>query len=458
MAWHHFFAAVFNSRIYDVTHSPRDRFLQEHASVTRRYFLGLGAAGLAAMQSSPLCWSSEVGTAEKFKDVLQKAIDELEPWLTLQDDFRDVSRGNPKPHSIDEEKRKQVGLTRDTWTLEVVSDPENPADLKNPLSAQTGNAFDFQQLMKLAETRAVRFAKVMTCLNIGCPLGNGIWEGVPMRDVLWMTKPQENLRRVFYHGYHNDKPEQMFRSSLPVGRVLEDPFDLPPVILCYKLNGEFLSPKRGGPVRVVVPEAYGFKSIKWLTHLFLSNISTANDTYAEKNNDVDSPLKTFCETIGVPREVQPGQPIPVTGYAQVGISGLSKVQVWIQEKNEQLPPDDEYHQSAPWQDAQILPAPSSRGTDWGGGLAGNEVPSPTVGFNPDTGQPNSWPMRFTKAHWAILLPGLEPGDYVLRCRTVDDKGIAQPLPRPFKKSGLAFIEQISIQVKTSTEDGEKNDG
>ena len=62
----------------------------------------------------------------------------------------------------------------------------------------------------------------------------------------------------------------MFRSSLPVGRVLEDPDDLPPVILCYKLNGEWLNPERGGPVRIVVPEPYGFKSIKWLTHIVLS--------------------------------------------------------------------------------------------------------------------------------------------------------------------------------------------
>ena len=75
--------------------------------------------------------------------------------------------------------------------------------------------------MKLAEKHAVRFAKVMTCLNIGCPLGMGIWEGVPLRDV-WMTQPREDMRRVFYYGYHNDDPEQMFRSSLPIGRVFED--------------------------------------------------------------------------------------------------------------------------------------------------------------------------------------------------------------------------------------------
>ena len=30
-------------------------------------------------------------------------------------------------------------------------------------------------------------------------------------------------------------------SKLPIGRVLEDPFGLPPVILCYKLNGQWLN-------------------------------------------------------------------------------------------------------------------------------------------------------------------------------------------------------------------------
>ena len=155
----------------------------------------------------------------------------------------------------------------------------------------------------------------MTCLNIGCPLGTGIWEGVPLREVVWRTEPKENLRRVFYYGYHNDDPKQMFRSSLPVGRVLEDPFDLPPVILCYKLNGQWLDAQRGGPVRMVVPEAYGFKSVKWLTHVFLTNLAHSNDTYADGNNDIDTALKTFAATLSVPQVAKRSEPIPITGYA-----------------------------------------------------------------------------------------------------------------------------------------------
>lgn len=414
-------------------------FLNEHASLTRRYFLRCGTAGLVAAGSLPLL----AAKSPQRSPGLQKAVDELESWLTRPADFKDVSRGDPQPHSLPVEKKKEVGLTRETWKLEVVSDPENPAKIRKPLTAEKNTALDFSGLMQLAEKHAVRFPKVMTCLNIGCPLGNGIWEGVPLRTVLWLTQPREDLRRVFYYGYHNNDEKQMFRSSLPVGRVLEDTFGLPPVILCYKLNGQWLSPERGGPVRVVVPEAYGFKSIKWLSHVFLSNIASANDTYAIKNNDVDSPLKTFCATLSVPKKVKPGEPIPVTGYAQVGISGLKKVQVWMHNEKEDRPSGDRYFTQAPWRDAEILPAPKT----WGGDLPDNRIPTPTMGFNTQTGQPTTWPLRLAKVHWAALLPGLPPGEYTLRSRTIDENNIPQPLPRPFRKSGHAKIEQIGIVVK-----------
>ena len=415
-----------------------DEFLDEHHALSRRYFLGLGAAGIAALSQVPLRAAEPSDEAR-----LQQAIAKLESYFTTQESFRDVSRGSPKPHSLPPEKMKEVGLTRDTWKLEVVSDPEKPAKLLSPLTKETDTALDFARLMEIAKTRSVRFPKVMTCLNIGCPLGMGIWEGVPLRDVLWLTQPQENLRRVFYYGYHNDKPKQIFQSSLPVGRILEDPFDLPPVILCYKLNGHWLTPQRGGPVRMLVPEAYGFKSVKWLTHVYLSNLSHANDTYAKGNNDLDSPLKTFAETLSIPTEVKPMDPIPVTGYTQVGISGLSKVQTWIQPDDEKWPDDDPWFQKAPWQDAKILGPPKI----WGGAFPDDKMPSPTKGFDSDTGQPKQWPLLLAKAHWASLLPGLPEGKYTFRCRTIDSKGVGQPLPRPFRKSGRAAIEEVSITVK-----------
>ena len=415
-----------------------DRFLRDHHLVTRRFFVQAGVVGLVTLGGGVM-----KGWADSLAPELNDAVARLESFMTPLDKFRDVSRGSPVPHSLSDEKRSEVGLTRETWRLEVTSDPDHPTRIKQPMTIANGTALDFPSLMRLAELHAVRFAKVMTCLNIGCPLGTGIWEGVPLKVVVWKTQPIENFRRVFYYGYHNDEPKQMFRSSLPAGRVLEDLYDLPPVILCYKLNGAWLTPERGGPVRVVVPEAYGFKSIKWLSHVILTNLAVANDTYIDGNNDVDSPLKTFAATLSVPQSAGANQRIPVTGYAQVGISGLKKVQVWVCRKGAE-PADDPYFLTVDWTDATIL-APPERG-GWGGDLPNSTIPIETLEFD-SAGQPKTWPMRFNKVHWAVLLDGLPVGEYRLRSRTIDEKGHPQPMPRPFRKSGHAEIESVSFFVK-----------
>ncbi len=419
-----------------------DRFLEEHLRLTRRFFLQAGLLGAVAPLGSARGQGAQPGAATKAKRPRpEKAGVQPDPYFTSQDEFFDVSRGKPLPHHLPDEKKRAVGLTRETWRLEVVSDPENPARIRKPLTKADGTALDFAGLLELGQTHAVRFPKLMTCLNLGCPLGMGLWEGVPLRELVWLTQPRDNIRRVFYHGYHNDDPQQMFRSSLPIGRVLEDPFDLPPVIACYKLNGEWLNAERGGPVRIVVPEAYGFKSIKWLTRVVLTNLAHANDTYAEQNNDVDSPLKTFAASLSVPRDVEAGKPIPVSGYAQVGISGLARVQVSMESNASPRPEKDPYFAKALWVDAELLGVPRS----WEAAGEGR-IPSGTHGFDA-SGVPRAWPMRLTKAHWAAVLPGLPQGEYTFRCRTIDEKGHAQPLPRPFRKSGYAEIESLVVRVK-----------
>jgi hypothetical protein len=62
------------------------------------------------------------------------------------------------------------------------------------------------------------------------------------------------------------------------------------------------------------------------------------------------------------------------------------------------------------------------------------------------GMPTTWPMRLTKAVWAIELPGVPTGEYTLRCRTLDVRGAAWPMPRPFKKSGRCDNEWVKLTV------------
>jgi hypothetical protein len=364
-------------------------------------------------------------------------------FLTPQDAFGVVERGNPLPYTLPHSRRHEIGMERETWSLDVIADPDSNTKIERPLSAEHGTAISFEDLLGLGETHGVQFMKGVTCNNIGEPLGMGLWEGVPLRVLVWMTQPVENIRRVFYYGHHNEEPAQVFQSSLPIGRVLEDPPGELPVILCYKLNGEYLTGARGGPVRMVVPEAYGFKSVKWLQRVVLTNEPAANDTYAGGNNDLDSLMKTHARFAQVPPSAPAGQPIRISGVAQVGVSGLRKVQYALHMQGALLPDDDPYLTRLDWQDAEILPAPER----WGGGLPGGQLTGLPLQFDPETWTPSQWPLRYTIVHWVAALTDVAPGRYDVRCRTIDNNGAAQPMPRPFAKGGKVDIQDMPLVVE-----------
>jgi DMSO/TMAO reductase YedYZ molybdopterin-dependent catalytic subunit len=416
-------------------HSPAG----DRSDFTRRRFLRLGAAGVAALSVTRLGAGE---SAAQPHPALAEAVAKLE-YLTPDEKFRFFGRGDPPPHKLPAEKRRAVGLAKETWQLEVLADPESKASLENPLAKDRGTALDWNGLMKLAEKHATRFMAVMTCTNGKFPCGMGLWEGVPLRHIVWAARPSVNVRRVFYYGYHNDDPEQRFQSSLTIGRVLEDPPGEHPVILCYKLNGQWLSPKAGAPVCMAVPGAYGNKWVKWLQTIMLTSSYQINDTYAQWNNDTESPLKTCARFIHVPEKVRAGQPAAVTGLAQVGMSGLSRVQYWLHPKAAPLPEDDPHLTAGDWRDATILPPPQN----WGGGLPGGTLPPIPRQFDPATGRPRTWPLRDTIVHWAVLLRDIPPGTYDLRCRTIDAAGHAQPMPRPFPRSGHNAIQTKRLVVE-----------
>src|SRR5262245_57123269 len=233
--------------------------------------------------------------------------DEQRPFLTEAAAFRDVSRGDPKPYTLKGDDLVKARLTPESWRLEIV--PADKAELEKPRRLADGTALDLPALEGLVKTHGVKFLKAMQCLNIPQPLGQGLWEGVPLREVLKLVGKVKNVRRVYYEGFHNNDPKQLFQSSLGYNSVMETPpWDLCPFV-AYRLNGEPLPLVRGGPVRIVVPWSHGFKSIKWLQRITLTNDYKANDTYAEQNNDPDSYLKTAAYLDGGPDAYKAGDEI-----------------------------------------------------------------------------------------------------------------------------------------------------
>ena len=364
------------------------------------------------------------------------------PLLTPAAQFRDVSRGTPRPHSLTGDALAAARLTPETWRLEITADAaanpaiKEPAGLGTPLTLADGNALDLPALMKLGEQHGVKFLKAMQCLNIPAPLGQGLWEGVPLREVLRLCGPMRNVRRIYYWGFHNNDPKQLFQSSLSYSQAMETPPGELPAFLAYRLNGEPLSLIRGGPVRMVIPWAHGFKSIKWLQRIVVTNDYRANDTYAEQNNDPEAPLKTAAYLDALPAKLPAGQAVAVSGLVIAGWSGLRSVEYSVSRADA---PADAAEQ---WLEARLEPPPP----DWSSVLPAGISSRQILGFNPQTGQPATWPLRYSMVSWAATLKGLAPGKYALRARAVDLNGFAQPEPRPIQKSGRNSLEVREFEI------------
>jgi len=168
-----------------------------------------------------------------------------------------VSRGEPKPYTLEGEARVEAGLTPESWRCEITADPfveephtKVPATIQRSLTIADGTALDLASLMEIGRKHEVHFLKAMQCLNIDTPLGQGVWSGVPLREVLKLCGKINNVRRIYFWGFHNHDPNQVFKSSVSYTQCMETPPGELPVILAYRLNGEPLSLQRGGPIRI----------------------------------------------------------------------------------------------------------------------------------------------------------------------------------------------------------------
>ena len=79
------------------------------------------------------------------------------------------------------------------------------------------------------------------------------WEGLLFTDLAKLVSPKPEAKFVMAHCYGD------YSTNLPL-EVLMDGSSL----LAHKHDGKPLSNDHGGPVRLVVPQRYGWKSAKWL--------------------------------------------------------------------------------------------------------------------------------------------------------------------------------------------------
>jgi DMSO/TMAO reductase YedYZ molybdopterin-dependent catalytic subunit len=114
-------------------------------------------------------------------------------------------------------------------------------------------------LRQLTAMRSVRVVRDYHCVT-GWSVPQVAWTGIRLHDLLTAAGPLPTASFALFH-----TADGTYTESLSV-----DQANLSDVVLAYRLNDQPLSHEQGFPLRVVIPEMYGFKNIKWVDRITLS--------------------------------------------------------------------------------------------------------------------------------------------------------------------------------------------
>ena len=142
-----------------------------------------------------------------------------------------------------------------SWRLEIGGLVERPQSLS------------YVDLKRLPKAERVSTFHCVT----GWSVKNVHWGGVRFQHLLDLAHPLPEATAVRFVSL-----EQPYEDSLTL-----DQLRLPDAMLAYEMGGEPLARPHGAPARVVLPEMYGYKGVKWVTRMEL--LSRQPRGYWERN-------------------------------------------------------------------------------------------------------------------------------------------------------------------------------
>ena len=162
-------------------------------------------------------------------------------------------------------------VTPQTWTLNLHGEVAAPETLT------------FAGLLGLPQREVT---VDIHCVTSWTKLGTR-WRGVPFTALMARVRPTPAAQFVVF------ECEQGFTTSLPIAALQDDD-----VLIAHTYDGQPLPAEHGGPVRMLVPKRYFYKSAKWLRGLNfvpedepgfweVRGYSNIADPWAETRYDVD---------------------------------------------------------------------------------------------------------------------------------------------------------------------------
>jgi DMSO/TMAO reductase YedYZ molybdopterin-dependent catalytic subunit len=87
-----------------------------------------------------------------------------------------------------------------------------------------------------------------------------LWEGIRVGDLLEKAMPTPEAKVVIFHAYDG------YTTSFPIEYIMNNN-----ILMAYKMNDVTIPPERGFPFELVAESKWGYKWIKWITEIELSD-------------------------------------------------------------------------------------------------------------------------------------------------------------------------------------------
>jgi len=265
-----------------------------------------------------------------------------------------------------------------TWKLEVTGNVDRPFNLS------------YDDLLDLDAIEEVRTLECISNPVGGELISTAVWTGVRMKDLLDRAGLKANSFKVVLTSVDG------YKDSFPVAKAME-----PDTFLAYLMNGKTLPQEHGFPVRVLVPNIYGMKNVKWLQQIKVETFDFKG--YWQEQGWDDTAIVNTNTRIDVPggRTVRwSGGEVIVAGVAFAGARGIKSVEL-------------SFDEGKSWQAATLEAAPG----------------------------PLTW------VRWAARWTPAGPGNRTVWARSTDGKGDVQtPVQRQPYPSGSTGYDTVALTV------------
>ncbi|MFY9903001.1 MAG: molybdopterin-dependent oxidoreductase [Trichococcus sp.] len=154
-------------------------------------------------------------------------------------------------------------IDSDTYTLTI------DGLVEQPVSLSYEEVLDNQKYSKVVTLHCVEGWSV-----------DILWEGVLLADLFEGVDVQENVDTVIFYS------EDGYSTSLPLRTIMDKK-----LMIAYKMNGVVLPPERGFPFQLVAEDKLGYKWIKWITRIELSDDADYEGYWEQRGFDNDANVK-----------------------------------------------------------------------------------------------------------------------------------------------------------------------